>query len=129
MNQISRNFEAYAFFGITVLGLLFIPLFVVMASKANAARPALPLCGEARTLDQVRGALEAQSGKVILGLHSAMETRVTNEGDYRSCVANVVTDGSDATVSYAIGWYDRENAVPFWAGNGLPPLRQDTSSH
>jgi hypothetical protein len=120
MKQISRNFEAYALFGITVLGLLFIPLVVVMTPKANAASPALPRCAEARTLDQVRSALEAQSGKVILGLHSATETRVTDEGDYRRCVATVVTGGIDATVSYAIGWYDRENAVPFWAGDGLP---------
>lgn len=120
MKQISKNFEALALFGITVLGLLFIPLVVVMTSKANAASPALPRCGETRTLDQVRGALEAQSGKVVLGLHSAMETRATDDGDYRRCVATVVTDGSDATVSYAIGWYDRENAVPFWAGDGLP---------
>jgi len=129
MNEISRNFEAYAFFGITVLGLLFIPLVVVMASKANAASPALPRCGEARTLDQVRGALEAQSGKVILGLYSAMETHVTDDRDYRRCVATVVTDGSETTVSYAIGWYERENSIPFWTGDGLPPQQQGSSSH
>ena len=120
MNEISKNFEAYAFFGIMVLGLLYIPLVVVVASKAHAASPALPRCDEARTIDQVRGALEAQSGKVILGLHSAVETHVTDGTDYRRCVAAVVTDGNEATVSYTIGWYDRENAVPFWAGDGLP---------
>lgn len=119
MKEISKKFEAYASFGILVLGLLYIPLVVVVASKVHAASPALPRCDEARTIDQVRGTLEAQSGKVVLGLHSAMETRVTDEGDYRSCVATVVTDGSDATVSYAIGWYDRENAVPFWVGDSL----------
>ena len=67
MNEISKNFEAYAFFGIMVLGLLYIPLVVVVASKAHAASPALPRCDKARTIDQVRGALEAQSGKVFLG--------------------------------------------------------------
>ena len=90
MNEISKNFEAYAFFGIMVLGLLYIPLVVVVASKAHAASPALPRCDKARTID------------------------------YRRCVAAVVTDGNEATVSYTIGWYDRENAVPFWAGDGLP---------
>ncbi|WP_041375347.1 hypothetical protein [Polymorphum gilvum] len=120
MKEISKNFEAYASFGILVLGLLYIPLVVVVASKAHAASPALPRCDEARTIDRVRGALEAQSGKVILGLHSAVETHVTDGTDYRRCMATVVTDGDEATVSYAIGWYDRENAVPFWAGDGLP---------
>lgn len=129
MNGISRNFEAHAFFGIMVLGLFCLLLVLMMAPEANAAKPALPHCREARTLDQARGDLEAQGGKVSLGLHSAMETRVTDDGDYRRCVATVVTNGSEATVSYAIGWYDREDAVPFWAGDGLPSPPQDTSSH
>jgi len=90
---------------------------------------ARPFLGAARTINQVRGALEAQSGNTVLGFHSAMETHVSDERDYRRCLATVVTDGSETTVSYAIGWYERENSIPFWTGDGLPPQQHSSPSH
>ena len=120
MKTPSNIVHACTFLGILALAIWGASLAVIPSSKAHAAGNQLPGCDEARTIDQVRDALEGQSGRKVLGLYSPTETHATDEGDFRRCTATVVTEDQETAVSYAIGWHDRENAVPFWAGDGLP---------
>lgn len=78
-----------------------------------------PRRDEARSLDQVRAALEAQGGRTVLGLYASTETRTGSTGDYRRCTATVVTSKGEAHIGFTIGWHDRQNGIPFWTGDGL----------
>jgi len=96
-----------------------VPLAVFLHRDANGAPMALPRCDEARSLDQVRAALETQGGRIVLGLYAAAETHAGTNRDYRRCTATVVTSDREAHIGFAIGWHDRRNGVPFWSGGGL----------
>lgn len=116
MMKATSNLQILTVGGFALAALL---LAASVSRPASALAPDLPRCDEARSLDQVRSALEAQSGKVVLGLHGATEVWASVGGDYRQCTATVVTDGGKTVIGFDIGWHDRENSIPFWTGEGL----------
>jgi len=119
MKSFNHDIGAYAFFGLLIATVWAIPLAVFLHRNAHGSPMELPRCDEARSLDQVRAALEAQGGRTVLGLYAAMETRTNSTGDYRRCTATVVTSKGEVHVGFTIGWHDRQNGIPFWTGDGL----------
>jgi hypothetical protein len=129
MKSFNHDIGAYAFLGLLVATVLAVPLAAFLHRDAHGHTMELPRCDEARSLDQVRAALEAQGGRTVLGLYAATESRTGSTGDYRRCTATVVTSNREAHIGFTIGWHDRRNGIPFWAGDGLPSSRQDVPSH
>ncbi|ADZ68945.1 hypothetical protein [Polymorphum gilvum] len=129
MKSFNNDIGAYAFLGLLVATVWAIPLAVFLHRDAHGSPMELPRCLEARTLDQVRAALEAQGNRTVLGLYAATEVRSGANRDYRRCMATVVTDDGEAHIGFTIGWHDRRNGIPFWAGDGLPSSRQSVSKH
>lgn len=129
MKSFNHNIGGYAFFGMLMATVWAVPLAVFLHRDAHGHTMELPRCDEARSLDQVRAALEAQKGRTVLGLYAASEVRSGASRDYRRCTATVVTSDREARIGFTIGWHDRRNSIPFWAGDGLPSSRQDVSSH
>jgi len=119
MKSFNHDIGGYAFLGLLVATVWAVPLAMVLHRDAHGSAMELPRCDEARSLDQVREALDAQSGQTVLGLYGATELQRGAIGDYRRCFATVVTAAGEAPVGFAIGWHDRRNGVPFWAGDGL----------
>ncbi|WP_142849519.1 hypothetical protein [Telmatospirillum sp. J64-1] len=129
MKSFNHDTGAYAFLGVLVATVWAIPLAVLLHRDAHGGPMELPRCDEARSLDQIRVALEEKSGSVVLGLYAASEVRSGAGRDYRRCTATIVTSDREAHIGFTIGWHDRRNSIPFWAGDGLPSSRQDVSSH
>lgn len=129
MKSFNHDIGGYAFLGLLVATVWAIPLAVFLHRDAHGSAMELPRCGEERSLDQVREALDTQSGQTVLGLYDATELRRGAIGDYRRCIATVVTAAGEARIGYTIGWHDRRNAIPFWTGDGLPPSPLDRPNH
>jgi len=129
MKPFNHDIGGYAFLGLLVATVWAIPLAVFLHRDAHGSPMELPRCDEARSLDQVRAALKAQGGRTVLGLYAATEVRGGASRDYRRCMATVVTSDREAHIGFTIGWHDRRNGIPFWAGDGLPSSRQDVSNH
>lgn len=93
----------------------------VLAAQAEGKHvPAsLPPCQDSEMLGLVRQSLNAGDELRVIGLHSPRELRVSEGGDLRTCVVDVVTDGGARLTSYMIGWKDRTAGVPFVAGEPL----------
>lgn len=119
MKPFSHDIGGYAFLGLLVATVWAIPLAVFLHRDAHGSAVELPRCDEARSLDQVREALDARSGQTVLGLYDATELRRGAIADYRRCIAMVVTSGGEAHIDFTIGWHDRRNGIPFWTGYGL----------
>ena len=119
MKPFNHNIGGYAFLGLLVATVWAIPLAVFLHRDAHGSVMELPRCDEARSLDQVREALAAQSGQTVLGLYGATELRRGANADYRPCIATVVTAAGEASIGFTIGWHDRRNGIPFWSGEGL----------
>lgn len=119
MKSFNHDIGGYAFLGLLVATLWAIPLAVFLHRDAHGSPMELPRCDEARSLDQVRGALDAQVGRTVLGLYAASEVRSGASRDYRRCTATVVTSDREAHIGFTIGWHDRRNGIPFWAGQAL----------
>ncbi|PKR48444.1 hypothetical protein [Thalassospira marina] len=119
MKTISSIKDIYIFIGLLAVGLWVIPLTVPVSTKGYASVPTLPECGDARSIDWIRGSVEEQSGQTVLGLHGAREVMTGKDGDFRTCVATIVTQDREAAISYSIGWHSRKYKVPFWTGDGL----------
>lgn len=83
----------------------------------NADR--LPNCSDGETLGAVRESLDAGGKLTVLGLHTPRELRISDGGDLRSCVVDVVTDHGMRTTTFMIGWEDRSAGVTFVAGERL----------
>jgi len=124
MKSFNHDIGAYAFLGLLVATVWAIPLAVFLHRDAYGSPMELPRCDEARSLDQVREALEAHGGRTVLGLYAATELRTGSNGDYRRCTATVVTSDREAAIGFTIGWHDRRNGIPFWTGDGLTPVAQ-----
>ncbi|WP_210187190.1 hypothetical protein [Chelatococcus daeguensis] len=129
MKPFNHDIGGYAFLGLLVATAWAIPLAVFLHRDAHGSAMELPRCDEARSLDQVREALEEQGGQAVLGLFDATELRRGAIGDYRRCLAKVVTTAGEAHIGFAIGWHDRRNAIPFWTGDRLPPSPLDRANH
>jgi hypothetical protein len=129
MKPFNHDIGGYAFLGLLVATVWAIPLAVFLHRNAHGSAVELPRCDEARSLDQVREALDARSGQTVLGLYDATELRRGAIGDYRRCIATVVTTAGEAHIGFTIGWHDRRNAIPFWTGDGLPPSLPDRANH
>ncbi len=119
MKPFNHDSGGYAFLGLLVATVWAIPLAVFLHRDAHGNAMELPRCGEARSLDQVRAALEEQGGRTILGLHSAAEIGGGRNTDIRRCAATAVTADRNVTIGFLIGWHDRRNGIPFWTGDGL----------
>lgn len=121
MKSFNHDIGGYAFLGLLVATVWAIPLAVFLHRDAHGSPMELPRCDEARSLDQVRAALEEQNGSVVLGLYNATERRDGRNTDIRRCTAIAVTAKRETVIGFSIGWYDRRNGLPFWAGDGLKP--------
>jgi hypothetical protein len=119
MKSFNHDIGGYAFLGLLVATVWAIPFAVFLHRDAHESPMELPRCDEARSLDQVRAAIEERGGRTVLGLYAATETRTDSNGDYRRCTANIVTSDREAHIGFTIGWYDRRNGIPFWIGDGL----------
>lgn len=118
MKSFNEDIGGYAFLGLLIATVWAIPLAVFLHRDAHGGPTELPRCDEARSLDQVRIALEEQHGSVVLGLYNAMERGDGRNTDIRRCTAIAVTAERETVIGFSIGWYDRRNGLPFWAGNG-----------
>ncbi|PJK27858.1 hypothetical protein [Minwuia thermotolerans] len=96
----------------------------VLAAQAEGKRvPASPpACQDSEMLGLVRQSLDAGDKLRVIGLHSPHELRVSEGGDLRSCVVDVITDHGVRTTTFMIGWEDRAAGVPFVAGEPLMAL-------
>lgn len=119
MKSFNHDIGATAFFGLLVATVLAVPLAAFLHRNAHGSPMELPRCDEARSLDQVREALEERTGRTVLGLYAASEIRSGANRDYRRCTAIVVTNDREAHLGFTIGWHDRRNGIPFWTGDGL----------
>ncbi|MFN4310318.1 MAG: hypothetical protein ACK4FK_06985 [Ferrovibrio sp.] len=119
MKSFNHDTRAYAFLGLLVATVWAIPLAALLHRDAHGSPMDLPRCDEARSLDQVRGALEAQGGEAVLGLYAAAEAPGGVNDDYRRCTATVVTSVGEVHLRFTIGWHDRRNGIPFWTGHSL----------
>lgn len=119
MKSFNHNIGGYAFLGLLVATVWAIPFAVFLHRDAHGSSMELPRCDEARSLDQIRVALEEKNGSVVLGLYAASEVRSGAGRDYRRCTATVVTSDREAHIGFTIGWHDRRNGIPFWAGQAL----------
>lgn len=117
MKPFNHDIGGYAFLGLLVATVWAIPFAVFLHRDAHGNAMELPRCDEARSLDQVRETLDVQSGETVLGLYGAAELRRGATGDYRRCIATVVTTAGEAHIGFTIGWHDRRNAIPFWTGD------------
>lgn len=118
MKSFNHDIGGYAFLGLLVATVWAIPLAVFLHRDAHGSPMELPRCDEARSLDQVRAALEARGGSVVLGLYNATAHSDSRNTDIRRCTAIAVTTERETVISFSIGWYDRRNGLPFWAGDG-----------
>ncbi|KZD12436.1 hypothetical protein [Oceanibaculum pacificum] len=121
MKSFNHDTGAYAFVGLLLATVWAIPLAVFLHRDAHGSQMELPRCDEARSLDQVRGALEAQGGRTVLGLYAASEAIGGVNRDYRRCTATVATSDGEVHLRFIIGWHDRRNGIPFWTGESLLP--------
>lgn len=119
MKSFNHDIGAYAFLGILIATVWAIPLAVFLHRDAHGSPMELPRCDEARSLDQVRAALEEHGGSVVLGLYNATERGDARNTDIRRCTAIAVTAERETVIGFLIGWYDRRNGLPFWTGEGL----------
>lgn len=119
MKSFNDDIGASTFFWLLVTSVLVVLLIALLHRDAHGTQMELPRCNEARSLDQVREALEAQGDWVVLGLHTVSEIRTGADGDYRRCIATVVTSQGEAHIGFSIGWHDRRNGIPFWTGESL----------
>lgn len=119
MKSFNHDIGGYAFLGLLLATVWAIPLAAFLHRDAHGSPMELPRCDEARSLDQVLAALEAQGGQAVLGLYAATEMHTGSNGDYRRCTATVVTRDREAHIGFTIGWHDRRNGIPFWTGDGL----------
>ena len=121
MKSLNHDTGTYAFLGLLVATVWAIPLAALLHRDAHGSPMDLPRCDEARSLDQVRSALEEKGGGIVLGLHSAVERGDARNPDLRRCTAIAVTAEREAVIGFSIGWHDRQNGLPFWAGDVLKP--------
>lgn len=119
MKSFNHDIGGYAFLGLLVATVWAIPLAVFLHRDAHGSPMELPCCDEARSLDQVRAALEEQNGSVVLGLYNAMERGDGRNTDIRRCTAIAVTVERETVIGFSVGWHDRRNGLPFWTGDGL----------
>lgn len=119
MKSFNDSIRASAFLGLLVATLLAALPIVFLHRDAHGHTIELPRCNEARSLDQVREALEAQDDRAVLGLYAVSEVRTGADADYRRCTATVVTSQGEAHIGFSIGWHDRRNGIPFWTGESL----------
>ncbi|ALV27397.1 hypothetical protein [Pannonibacter phragmitetus] len=121
MKSFNHDIGGYAFLGLLVATVWAVPLAVFLHRDAHGSPMELPRCDEARSLDQVREAIEVQGGSVVLGLYAATERSDGRNTDIRRCTAIAVTAERETVIGFSIGWHDRRNGIPFWAGDGLKP--------
>lgn len=95
MKSFNHDIGAYAFLGMLMATVRAIPLAVFLHRDAHGSPMELPRCDDARSLDQVRAALEAQGGRAVLGIYAASEIRSRATCDYRRCTAIVVVDHAE----------------------------------
>ncbi|WP_186394584.1 hypothetical protein [Stappia sp. TSB10GB4] len=119
MKSFNHDIGGYAFLALLLAAVWAIPLAMFLHRDAHGHTMELPRCDEARSLDQVRAALEEQNGSVVLGLYNATEARADRNTDIRRCTAIAVTAKRETVVGFSIGWHDRRNGIPFWTGDGL----------
>lgn len=93
----------------------------VLAAQAEGKRPpaSLPACQDSEMLGLVRQSLDAGDELRVIGLHSPRELRISDGGDLRTCVVDVVTDHGVRTTTFMIGWEDRSAGMTFVAGERL----------
>lgn len=60
--------------------------------------------------------LDAGDKLEILVLHTSRDVRLSEGGDLRTCVVDVVTDHGRRTTTFMIGWEDRGAGTTFVAG-------------
>ena len=92
-----------------------------LAAQAEKGADAdrLPDCTDHESLALVRESLDAGDKLTVLGLHSPRQLRISDGGDLRTCVVDVVTDHGGRTTTFMIGWEDRGAGTTFVAGERL----------
>jgi len=88
-------------------------------AERNVIPDRLPSCADADTLGMVQENLDAGDKLRVLGLHTPRELRISEGGDLRTCVVDVVTDHGRRTTTFMIGWEDRGSDTTFVAGERL----------
>lgn len=116
VKSFNDDIRGSALLGLLVATALAVLPIMFLHRDAQGTQMELPRCNEARSLDQVREALEAQGDRAVLGLYAVSEIRTGADNDYRRCTATVVTSQGEAPIGFSIGWHDRRNSIPFWTG-------------
>ena len=97
----------------------FLSVAALAARAEKGATDRLPNCADGGTLGAVRESLDAGDKLTVLGLHTPRELRISDGGDLRTCVVDVVTDHGVRTTTFMIGWEDRGAGTTFVAGERL----------